>query len=186
MEGTLPPCPRRRGRRCTKRSAGSAGTRHWRTAARPGWRSCPATRSPSTTTRRRPARPVQRAARTGPRGEHAEPIMGAEDFSYVLAEVPGALAFLGGCPPGWTVGAPPNHSNRGYSTRARWPPAWPCTRLWPWTRCARERACERISVTAPARSADRAQRGSAMSELASESLSQRLREAPTERSEGVR
>ena len=28
------------------------------------------------------------------------PIMGAEDFSYVLAEVPGALAFLGGCPPG--------------------------------------------------------------------------------------
>jgi amidohydrolase len=41
------------------------------------------------------------------------PIMGAEDFSYVLAEVPGALAFLGGCPPGLEpTAAPPNHSNR--------------------------------------------------------------------------
>jgi amidohydrolase len=41
------------------------------------------------------------------------PIMGAEDFSYVLAEVPGALAFLGGCPPGVDPGAAaPNHSNR--------------------------------------------------------------------------
>ena len=49
-----------------------------------------------------------------------------------------------------------------------------------------ERACERTDVTAPARSADRAQRGSAVSELASEPVSQRLREAPTERSEGVR
>jgi amidohydrolase len=43
----------------------------------------------------------------------AAPIMGAEDFSYVLAEVPGALAFLGGCPPGVDPAlAPPNHSNR--------------------------------------------------------------------------
>jgi amidohydrolase len=41
------------------------------------------------------------------------PIMGAEDFSYVLQEVPGALAFLGGCPPGTDPAtAPPNHSNR--------------------------------------------------------------------------
>jgi amidohydrolase len=41
------------------------------------------------------------------------PIMGAEDFSYVLSEVPGALAFLGGCPAGVDpLGAPPNHSNR--------------------------------------------------------------------------
>ncbi|OLT21772.1 hypothetical protein BJF78_33870 [Pseudonocardia sp. CNS-139] len=41
------------------------------------------------------------------------PIMGAEDFSYVLAQVPGALAFLGGCPPGIDPAlAPPNHSNR--------------------------------------------------------------------------
>ena len=43
----------------------------------------------------------------------ATPIMGAEDFSYVLAEVPGALAFLGGCPPGVLPHeAAPNHSNR--------------------------------------------------------------------------
>ncbi|WP_219415110.1 M20 metallopeptidase family protein [Pseudonocardia nigra] len=41
------------------------------------------------------------------------PIMGAEDFSYVLAEVPGALAFLGGCPLDVDLAtAPPNHSNR--------------------------------------------------------------------------
>lgn len=41
------------------------------------------------------------------------PIMGAEDFSYVLERVPGALAFLGGCPPGTDPAtAPPNHSNR--------------------------------------------------------------------------
>ena len=41
----------------------------------------------------------------------ADPIMGSEDFSYVLQRVPGALAFLGACPPGAdpeTV--PPNHS----------------------------------------------------------------------------
>jgi hippurate hydrolase len=41
------------------------------------------------------------------------PVMGAEDFSYVLERVPGAMAFLGTRPPG----APPhevapNHSNR--------------------------------------------------------------------------
>ncbi|MDT7710663.1 MAG: hypothetical protein QOG20_6270, partial [Pseudonocardiales bacterium] len=41
------------------------------------------------------------------------PIMGAEDFSYVLSEVPGALAFLGACPPGVEpYDAAPNHSNR--------------------------------------------------------------------------
>jgi amidohydrolase len=45
--------------------------------------------------------------------EMATPIMGAEDFSYVLAEVPGALAFLGACPRGVDPAtAPPNHSNR--------------------------------------------------------------------------
>jgi amidohydrolase len=43
----------------------------------------------------------------------ADPIMGAEDFSYVLEQVPGALAFLGACPPGLDPSAaPPNHSNR--------------------------------------------------------------------------
>ena len=41
------------------------------------------------------------------------PVMGAEDFSYVLQRVPGAMAFLGGCPPELDPRtAPPNHSNR--------------------------------------------------------------------------
>jgi metal-dependent amidase/aminoacylase/carboxypeptidase family protein len=41
------------------------------------------------------------------------PIMGAEDFSYVLQQVPGALAFLGGRPPGLDAATvAPNHSNR--------------------------------------------------------------------------
>ena len=41
------------------------------------------------------------------------PILGAEDFSYVLEQVPGALAFLGACPAGVEPSvAPPNHSNR--------------------------------------------------------------------------
>ncbi len=41
------------------------------------------------------------------------PIMGAEDFSYVLERVPGAMAFLGGCPPELDPDCgPPNHSNR--------------------------------------------------------------------------
>jgi hippurate hydrolase len=40
-------------------------------------------------------------------------MMGAEDFSYVLAKVPGAMAFLGACPPGHAPDtAPSNHSNR--------------------------------------------------------------------------
>ncbi len=42
----------------------------------------------------------------------ATPLMGAEDFSYVLEEVPGAMAFLGACPPGSEpASAAPNHSN---------------------------------------------------------------------------
>jgi amidohydrolase len=40
------------------------------------------------------------------------PLMGAEDFSYVLQRVPGAMAFLGACPPGLEPeNAPANHSN---------------------------------------------------------------------------
>jgi amidohydrolase len=40
------------------------------------------------------------------------PIMGAEDFSYVLQRVPGAMAFLGGRPDGLdSATAPQNHSN---------------------------------------------------------------------------
>jgi hippurate hydrolase len=42
--------------------------------------------------------------------EMEAPIMGAEDFSYVLERVPGALAFLGARPAGG--GAEPLHSNR--------------------------------------------------------------------------
>jgi len=42
----------------------------------------------------------------------ANPIMGAEDWSYVLEKVPGAMAFLGACPPDLTPEeAPGNHSN---------------------------------------------------------------------------
>lgn len=42
------------------------------------------------------------------------PEMGAEDFSYVLAKVPGAMVFLGVCPPeqGDPARAPSCHSNR--------------------------------------------------------------------------
>ena len=41
------------------------------------------------------------------------PLMGAEDFSYVLQRVPGAMLFLGVCPPGqlWRS-ACPCHSNK--------------------------------------------------------------------------
>ncbi len=45
--------------------------------------------------------------------EMPAPIMGAEDFAYVLERVPGALAFLGGCPAGTDPAhVAPNHSNR--------------------------------------------------------------------------
>ncbi|SFK56802.1 M20 metallopeptidase family protein [Geodermatophilus ruber] len=40
------------------------------------------------------------------------PLMGAEDFAYVLQRVPGAMAFLGACPPGEDPAtAAGNHSN---------------------------------------------------------------------------
>ena len=42
-----------------------------------------------------------------------DPIMGAEDWSYVLQRVPGAMVWLGACPPGLDPAtAPTNHSNR--------------------------------------------------------------------------
>lgn len=45
--------------------------------------------------------------------EMPSPVMGAEDFSYVLQQVPGALMFLGMCPDGFEFyEAPPNHSNK--------------------------------------------------------------------------
>jgi hippurate hydrolase len=41
------------------------------------------------------------------------PIMGAEDFSYVLQQVPGAMFFLGARPAGEDPDtAPANHSNK--------------------------------------------------------------------------
>jgi len=41
------------------------------------------------------------------------PVMGAEDFSYVLNKLPGAMMFLGGTPEGMNPAtAAPNHSNR--------------------------------------------------------------------------
>ena len=40
------------------------------------------------------------------------PVMGAEDFSYVLEEVPGAMAFLGTMPKDHSGFVAPNHSNR--------------------------------------------------------------------------
>ncbi len=45
--------------------------------------------------------------------EMPTPVMGAEDFSYVLQQVPGAMAFLGAAPKGIDLAsAAPNHSNR--------------------------------------------------------------------------
>jgi hippurate hydrolase len=44
--------------------------------------------------------------------EMPSPVMGAEDWSYVLQEVPGAMAFLGTRPPGVSGPVAPNHSNR--------------------------------------------------------------------------
>lgn len=43
-----------------------------------------------------------------------DPVMGSEDFSYVLAQVPGAMVFLGVCPPDRPdpFSAPACHSNR--------------------------------------------------------------------------
>lgn len=43
------------------------------------------------------------------------PVMGAEDFSYLLNEIPGAMVFLGGTPHGTNLSkVAPNHSNRVY------------------------------------------------------------------------
>jgi hippurate hydrolase len=45
--------------------------------------------------------------------EMRDPIMGAEDFSYVLQRVPGAMFFLGALDPAEDPAtAPQNHSNR--------------------------------------------------------------------------
>ena len=47
------------------------------------------------------------------------PVMGAEDFSYVLNKVPGSMMFLGASPDGIDPRtAPPNHSNRAVFNEA--------------------------------------------------------------------
>ena len=91
LEGTLRTLSGPCGPGCSRRSTGCAGTPRWPTAARRWSRSSRATRSPSTTRTRPP-----RCARwpwtcSGASGSStcSAPIMGAEDFSYVLAEVPG-------------------------------------------------------------------------------------------------
>jgi hippurate hydrolase len=44
-------------------------------------------------------------------GWMSDPETGSEDFSYVLAQIPGAFLFLGACPPGLDPQtAPPNHA----------------------------------------------------------------------------
>jgi hippurate hydrolase len=54
--------------------------------------------------------------------EMTDPIMGAEDFSYVLQRVPGAFAFLGACPPGTDPEeAAANHSNRVHYDESAFP-----------------------------------------------------------------
>ena len=51
-----------------------------------------------------------------------DPLMGSEDFSYVLDRVPGSLAFLGARPPSVDPAlAPPNHSNRVVFDEAAFP-----------------------------------------------------------------
>ena len=58
------------------------------------------------------------------------PIMGSEDFSYVLRQMPGTLMFLGTRPDG---DAPPSPTTRtAWSSTSRpWPRVWPSTRRWP-------------------------------------------------------
>ena len=52
---------------------------------------------------------------TGQVVEMPNPVMGAEDFSYVLNRVPGSMMFLGGTPLDRDLAtAAPNHSNRVY------------------------------------------------------------------------
>jgi amidohydrolase len=55
---------------------------------------------------------AQRVVGPGAVSPLPNPIMGAEDWSYVLQRVPGTMSFLGACPRGHEPGtAPGNHSN---------------------------------------------------------------------------
>ena len=56
---------------------------------------------------------AREVAGVGETVELPHPVMGAEDFSYVLNEVPGSMVFLGGTPLGTNLSTvAPNHSNR--------------------------------------------------------------------------
>lgn len=61
------------------------------------------------------------------------PLTGSEDFSQVLTAVPGAMAFLGACPPGPTQ---PRHRltirHRQFSTRQSLPTVSRCTLRTPY------------------------------------------------------
>jgi amidohydrolase len=66
------------------------------------------------------------------------PFMGAEDWSFVLQQVPGSMAFLGAAPPGVDRPAP-NHSNRMMIDEQAMATASPCTPPWPWPDASRGR-----------------------------------------------
>ncbi len=66
-----------------------------------------------------------------------DPLMGAEDFSYVLDRVPGSLAFLGARPPSVDPALARRTIRTGWcSTRRRSRPGSPCTPVSPWPRLA--------------------------------------------------
>jgi metal-dependent amidase/aminoacylase/carboxypeptidase family protein len=46
----------------------------------------------------------------------AQPVMGSEDFSRILAAVPGAMVFLGACPPGIDSASRPTTTRRALSS----------------------------------------------------------------------
>ena len=53
--------------------------------------------------------------------ERPNPEMGAEDFSFVMEQVPGAYLFLGCCPTDDPATAPDNHSPRaGFDDAHLW------------------------------------------------------------------
>ena len=70
----------------------------------------------------------RRGVRAGPGRDGPFPITGAEDFSFVLEEVPGAFVFLGRARPAPTRRTRPPTTPRGRSsTTRRWPMAPPST-----------------------------------------------------------
>ncbi len=121
IEGTIRAVSERPGRRCTTASAG------WPTASPPP---TAAEREveiiagyPVTTNDDSFAQFAIGVADRRGRRRHVvrlpHPVMGAEDFSYLLQNVPGAMMFLGGTPPDRNPAtAAPNHSNRVYFDEA--------------------------------------------------------------------